>query len=60
MRPYHIEINWIDFNVTNEDDMYEVLIKDIHNNIVLTRWECTASALGTLISKYMCSEEEIS
>lgn len=53
MRPYHIQIDWIDYNVTNEDDVYKVTIYDKAKTTVITSWATTANGLPVSLSKYL-------
>ena len=53
MRPYAIEIRWVDYQPTIEDDMYEVKIWDNTHTFVVTSWQISGNSLGTSITKYM-------
>lgn len=53
MRPYHIQIDWIDYNVTNEDDVYKVTVYDKDTTTVITSWTTTANGLPISLGKYL-------
>lgn len=53
MRPYHIEVSWIDYDTTNNDDVYEVRVYDNKKLHVISRWSTTGRSLGNTISIYM-------
>lgn len=55
MRPYHIEITWIDYDTTNTDDMYRVDVYNIDKTAVITSWTALGHSLGNTINIYMGS-----
>lgn len=59
MRPFVIEVRWIDFSATLQDDVYEVVIKDQSGSAILTRWEITGDNVGNSITKYMRRQDEV-
>lgn len=53
MRPYKMEITWIDYDSTNTDDVYRVDVYDNNKQIVITSWNTLGKSLGNTISIYM-------
>lgn len=58
MKPYKIEINWIDYNPTNDDDVYEVNIYYEGNEPVKT-WTANASVLSSTLHNYLTKTSSI-
>ena len=59
MRPYHIEINWIDYNATIEQDIYEIIVYDKTKEQIITSWKCAACNTGLTISRYFNGTKDI-
>ena len=57
MRPYHIDISWIDYRTTILDDMYEVVVWNATHNQIITTWQISGSKLGSSITEYMSKTE---
>lgn len=55
MRPYNIHIHWIDYDVTNEDDLYEVQVTDSNDTQIITSWQTSARNLHITLERYLRS-----
>ena len=53
MRPFNIEITWVDYNPTLDIDIYKVTVYDQIKQKELTSWTTSAQNLGLTIAKYM-------
>ena len=53
MRPYHIEITWLDYSTMNQDDVYRVDIYDVEAKNVICTWQTSGQSVGKTISEYM-------
>ena len=59
MRPYHIEVSWIDYDTTNNDDVYEVRVYDNKKLHVISHWSTIGRSLGNSISVYMGNSQSM-
>ena len=55
MKPYKIEIIWIDYNPTNDDDMYEVNVYHQEKELIKT-WTVTGTTLGSTLHEYLTKQ----
>ena len=53
MTPYHIRIDWVDFNPTIEDDMYEVTVLAADNKTVIATSTISKQSLPYELNKYL-------
>ena len=58
MKPYKIEITWIDYNPTNDDDVYEVSVYYQGNEPVKT-WTANGAVLGSTLHDYLTKRSRI-
>ena len=58
MSPYHITIDWVDYNTTLEEDMYQIKVWDASESIILIEQTVSKTKIAKTLDKYLCGRHK--